>query len=90
MRTNDLHTDYFREGFMHYAELLDFNHVNVSIPRKKILKDLDRRVIEYNNFKEYRRLADKIETALNKLNHAKSVVERLLQKPYEFEIGDKT
>ncbi len=75
---------------MHYAELLDFNYVNVSIPRKRILKDLDRRVIKLNDFKEYRKLVDEIEMALNKLNHAKSVVERVLQKPYEFEIGDKT
>ncbi len=74
---------------MHYAELLDFNHVNVSIPRKRILKDLDRCVIKSKNYREYQKLVIEIEAALNKLNHAKSVIERLLQKPWGFEIGDK-
>jgi len=72
---------------MHYAELLEFNYVHVSIPRKKILKDLDRRIIKRKNFYEYQKLEIEIETALNKLNHAKSVVNKVLQKPWEFEIG---
>lgn len=72
---------------MQYAKLLEFNYVNVSIPSKKILKDLDRRVIKSKNFKEYQRLLCEIEAALNKLNHAKSVIEKVVQKPWEMEFG---
>lgn len=68
------------------ASLLPFDNVSIDIPRKEILVALEQPTIKRKEFFKYRKLDSDIEHAIYKLQHARSVLNRVLIKSYEYEL----
>ncbi len=61
--------------------ILPFNRISVTIPRKFLLKELRSPLfLTYGNMIKTKQKLVQIEIALNKVLHAKSVVEKVLNK----------
>lgn len=62
------------------VKLLSFKFVYLRIPRKKILKNLDKHSINIKDHYKYSKLHTKTEQAIYKLQHLSSILERLMLK----------
>ncbi len=67
------------------ASLLSFNRISITIPRKQILKDLEKNYINRKKFFKYKKLKDKAEIAKHQLVHLISILDKLKIKSFEFE-----
>ena len=68
------------------SQLLNFNHISITIPRKQILNDLEKNFIDRKKFFKYRKLKKKTEIAQHQLAHLNSLLEKLIIKSFESEV----
>ena len=62
------------------AILLNFSNVYISIPRKSILKDLEKRYLNSKTLVKYRKFKKEIFKAQSRLAQLDSIVDRILLK----------
>jgi len=62
------------------ATLLNFSSVYISIPRKSILKDLEKRYLNSKTLVKYRKFKKEIFKAQSKLAQLDSTIDRILLK----------
>ena len=67
-------------------ELLEFHIIIVNIPRKTMLRDLEKSFISPKKFFRYRKLKKKLENASYQLGHANSILDKILLKSHEYKI----
>jgi len=65
------------------ATLLNFGSVYISIPRKNILKDLEKRYLDSKVLVKYRKFKKEIFKAQSKLAQLDSIIDRILLKSFE-------
>ena len=60
--------------------LLSFNIITIKIPRKQILKSLEKNCITNKEFHKYKKLQFDVNLKYNQILHLQSVLDRVLNK----------